>query len=109
MLRSLAIEGRLIVIGFAGDEIPAVKVNRLLLANTTIMGAASEAFGREEPGTAAQQWRELLPLSRSWAVDPTSGAVFALSVIASALRAMDGRRAVGRMLVRVREGRLCRV
>lgn len=101
-LRCLAIEGRLIVVGFAGGQIPTVKVNRLLLTNTTIMGAASEEFWQNEPGTAGQQWRELLPLIRSGAVDPPIGQVFALAETASALRALDERRAVGRMLVRVR-------
>src|SRR5215472_1453968 len=33
-LRSLAPEGRLLVLGFAGGEIPVAKVNRLLLGNT---------------------------------------------------------------------------
>lgn len=101
-LRSLAIEGRLIVIGFTGGEIPTVKVNRLLLTNTTIMGAASAEFWHRDPKTAGQHWRELLPLIRSGAVDPPIGAVFALTDTASALRTMDERRAVGRMLVRVR-------
>jgi len=37
-LRSLAPEGRLLVLGFAGGEIPVVKVNRLLLGNTGVLG-----------------------------------------------------------------------
>src|SRR5208282_4342930 len=39
-LRSLAPEGRLLVLGFSGGEIPAVKVNRLLLGNTGVLGVA---------------------------------------------------------------------
>ena len=49
-LRSLAREGRLVVLGFTGREIPTVKVNRLLLTNTTVMGAASKEFWQTEPG-----------------------------------------------------------
>ena len=48
-LRSLAPEGRLLVIGFAAGEIPTVKVNRVLLGNTAVLGVASRcsagAFG----------------------------------------------------------------
>ena len=40
-LRSLAREGRLLVVGFASGQIPVVKTNRLLLTNTTVMGAAT--------------------------------------------------------------------
>jgi NADPH2:quinone reductase len=61
-LRCLAREGRLLVLGFTGRQIPTVKVNRLLLTNTTIMGAASAEFWRTEPGYVGQQWRDLLPL-----------------------------------------------
>ena len=43
-LRSLTREGRLVVLGFTGRAIPTVKVNRLLLTNTTVMGAASMEF-----------------------------------------------------------------
>jgi NADPH2:quinone reductase len=101
-LRCLAVEGRLIVLGFTGREIPTVKVNRLLLNNTTVMGAASEEFWHSNPGYVGQQWQELLPLIHSGALDPPIGEVFELDDAASALRAMDERRAAGRLLVRVR-------
>ncbi len=41
-LRSLAREGRLLVVGFAGGQIPVAKTNRLLLTNTTVMGAGNQ-------------------------------------------------------------------
>lgn len=102
-LRCLAREGRLLVLGFTGREIPTVKVNRLLLTNTTVMGVASAEFWRAEPGYAARQWRELEPLLRSGVVDPPIGAVFPLERAAEAIRALDERRAAGRVLVRIRD------
>jgi NADPH:quinone reductase len=101
-LRSLAREGRLVVLGFTGREIPTVKVNRLLLSNTTVMGAASAEFWRSEPGYALRQWRDLVPLMQSGAIDPPIGSVFALDRTAAAIREIDQRRAAGRVLVRVR-------
>ena len=101
-LRSLAREGRLVVLGFTGREIPTVKVNRLLLSNTTVMGAASAEFWRSEPGYAVRQWRDLVPLMQSGAIDPPIGSVFALDQTAAAIREIDQRRAAGRVLVRVR-------
>ena len=44
-LRSLAREGRLLVVGFAGGEIPVVKTNRLLLTYTTSWEPQPESFG----------------------------------------------------------------
>jgi NADPH2:quinone reductase len=101
-LRCLAREGRLVVLGFTGREIPTVKVNRLLLANTTVMGAASAEFWRTEPGYAGRQWRDLVPLMQSGAIDPPIGSVYALDRAAAAIREIDQRRAAGRVLIRVR-------
>ncbi len=101
-VRSLAGEGRLLVLGFTGREIPTVKVNRLLLTNTCVMGVASAECWAGEPGYAGQQWRDLLPLVRSGRIDPPIGRVFALDDAAAAIRELDERRAVGKVLIRMR-------
>lgn len=101
-LRSLAVEGRLVVLGFTGREIPTVKVNRLLLTNTTVMGAAVLEFWRTDPDMPQRQWRELLPLIASGALKPPIGAVCDLDDAAEAVASLDERRASGRVLVRVR-------
>lgn len=43
-VRCLATEGRLLMMNFTGRSIPSVKVNRSLLNNTTVLGAASEEY-----------------------------------------------------------------
>jgi NADPH:quinone reductase len=101
-VRSLAREGRLLVLGFTGREIPTVKVNRLLLTNTSVMGVASAEFWVDEPDYAGRQWRDLMPLMRSGVIDPPIGPVFALDDAAAAIRELDERRAAGRVLVRMR-------
>src|SRR5207253_6016425 len=53
-LRLLRPEGRLVVVGFAGGEIPRVKVNRLLLRNVSVLGAAWREFLATEPGFVAE-------------------------------------------------------
>ena len=52
-LRSLAIGGRLAVVGFTGGSIPELKVNRLLLRNLTVLGVEMVAMDKEFPGTVA--------------------------------------------------------
>jgi len=101
-LRSLAREGRLLVLGFTGREIPTVKVNRLLLGNTAVIGVGSAELWRREPGYLRQQWDELMPLMESRAIDPVVGRVFPLEDVAAAIRELDERRAVGKMLIRLR-------
>ena len=93
----------MVVLGFTGRQIPTVKVNRLLLTHTAVMGAASEEFWHTAPGFVGRQWRDLEPLLRSRVIDPPIGSVFSLEEISAALPEMDERRAVGRVLVRVGE------
>lgn len=100
-LRCLAPEGRLLVLGFTGGQIPTVPVDRLLLDNTTVLGVASEEFWRLRPDHSAQQWRELQPLLQSGEIAPPIGAVFDLEETSRALRRLDDREAVGRVLIRL--------
>jgi NADPH:quinone reductase len=102
-LRSLAVEGRLLVLGFTGRAIPTVKVNRLLLTNTTVMGAAASEFWQANPQYLGEQWSDLLPLIESGAIDPPIGQVMPLTQTAAALRLLDDRRAIGRVVIGVRE------
>src|SRR3954469_13806080 len=101
-VRSLAREGRLLVLGFTGREIPTVKVNRLLLTNTSVLGVASAEFWSDEPDHPGRQWRDLVPLIESGAIDPPLGSRFTLEDAAAAIRELDERRAAGRVLVRMR-------
>jgi NADPH2:quinone reductase len=101
-LRSLATEGRLLVVGFAGGEIPTVKVNRLLLANTTVVGVAWGEYAFSHPGYLQEQWARLLPHLASGAVDPLIGGTYPLAAAAEAVAQLDARRAVGTLVVEPR-------
>ena len=100
-LRSLAREGRLLVVGFAGGQIPVVKTNRLLLTNTTVMGAATRELWNHEPEMPRRQWGELLPLLKSGALNPVIGQQFSLEETSSAIRTIEERLAAGKVLVRI--------
>jgi NADPH:quinone reductase len=49
----LAIDGKLLVIGFAAGGIPTVKVNRLLLRNVGVIGVARGEYLSRKPESAA--------------------------------------------------------
>jgi NADPH2:quinone reductase len=102
-LRSLAREGQLVVLGFTARQIPTDEVNRLLLINTMVMGTASLEFWRTEPGSVGQQWRDLQTLLQSAVIDPPIGSISSLEETAAVIRELDQRRAVGRILIRVRD------
>jgi NADPH2:quinone reductase len=101
-LRALAREGRLLVVGFTGGHIPVAKMNRLLLTNTTIMGAGTREFWNTESEVPRQQWDELTPLLMSGALNPVISREFSIEETAAALRTIDERLAVGKVVVRIR-------
>jgi NADPH2:quinone reductase len=101
-LRSLAREGRLLVLGFTGGEIPTVRVNRLLLNNVSVVGVGWGAFWSGDPGYVREQWRDLQPLLERGALDPVLGSVHDLADAAAAVAELDERRATGKVLLRVR-------
>jgi len=61
-LRSLREEGRLVVVGFTGGSIPEVKVNRLLLNNTEVIGAGWGAYVMSKPDLNRQVGAEIQKL-----------------------------------------------
>jgi NADPH:quinone reductase len=101
-LRSLRPEGRLLVVGFTGGEIPTVRVNRLLLNNISAVGVGSGEFWRRHPEYPRTQWTELLPLLRDGRIAPLIGSRYPLSDVAAALAEIDERRATGKVVLAVR-------
>ena len=100
-LRCLRDDGRLLVIGFTGGEVPTVKVNRLLLNNISVVGVGLGVYGFTRPGHVGGCWRAILPHVESGALDPIIGGVFPLEDAAAALTVLDERRAVGKVLLRM--------
>jgi NADPH:quinone reductase len=101
-LRSLNEEGRLVVVGFTGGSIPEVKVNRLLLNNTEVIGAGWGAYVMPKPEVTRQIAAEIERLIQGGFVDPPVGARFPLDQTAAALELIDGRGATGKVVLEVR-------
>ncbi len=98
-LRCLRPEGRLLVIGFTGGDIPTVKVNRLLLNNIDVVGVGWGAFALSRPGYVGAQWAELLPHLRAGTLDPLISARLPLDKASEALALIDERRVTGKVIL----------
>jgi NADPH2:quinone reductase len=98
-LRSLAPEGRLLVLGFAGGEIPVVKVNRLLLGNTGVLGVASREFFEQRPALVAELWGQLTELWRTRMLADPPVEAYPFADARGALRAIADRRALGKVVL----------
>lgn len=102
-IRALAPEGRLLVVGFAGGGIPEVRVNRLLLNNVSLVGVAWGAFLLQEPELGRTINDDLARLVAEGHVDPVVGEVLPFERAADAIRMVERREAVGKLVVRVRD------
>lgn len=101
-VRSLAQGGRLLVVGFTAGEIPTVKVNRLLLKNVEVIGAAWGEWVLSNTGYLAEQWAEVEPLLASGAITAPQPVLYPLERTAEAVAALDNRTATGKVVVSVR-------
>jgi NADPH2:quinone reductase len=98
-LRALASEGRVLVVGFAGGGIPTVRVNRLLLGNTAVIGAGWGALVTQQPGFAAAQWGDILPDLTAGRLTPVITGSYPLTAAGEAVAALALREVIGKLVI----------
>jgi NADPH:quinone reductase len=103
-LRSLAEGGRAVVVGFTGGSIPEVRVNRLLLKNTEVVGAGWGAYVMGKPEVNQEIGAAVNAMVDDGVVRPIVGARFPLERAGEALELIDGRGATGKVVLDVRDG-----
>jgi NADPH:quinone reductase len=103
-LRSLREDGRLVVVGFTGGSIPEVRVNRLLLGNTEVIGAGWGAYVMGKPALNREIGAAVGRMIDEGFVRPIVGERFPLERAGEALKAIDERRATGKVVLDVLPG-----
>jgi NADPH2:quinone reductase len=101
-LRSLREDGRLVVVGFTGGSIPEVRVNRLLLKNTEVIGAGWGAYVMGKPDLNREIGAAVNAMVDAGFIRPIVGERFPLERAADALKTLDERRATGKIVLDVR-------
>jgi NADPH:quinone reductase len=102
-VRALAVGGRLLVVGFAGGSIPEVKVNRLLLKNSSVVGVAWGEYVRHDHEMPQRVGRALAEMWAAGRLHPIVGASYPLEQAADALREIESRRAIGKVVLTIRD------
>ena len=102
-LRSVAWNGRILVIGFASGTIQSIPANLPLLKGCSVVGVFWGRFVELEPEASAANLRELLGHVAAGRLQPHVSQVFPLAEAGAALASLAARKAVGKVVVRVRE------
>lgn len=99
--RVLAPFGRLLVLGFTAGEIPSIKVNRLLLKNISVDGVAWGAAALGHSTYIAEQWETVREHVAAGLLNPRIHATYPLEQTAAAIRELDERSVMGKVLLEV--------
>jgi len=100
-LRSIAWQGRYLVVGFAAGEIPRIPLNLALLKSCDIRGVFYGAWARRNPPLERQLIAELLELYAQGKIAPYISERFPLERGGEAIAHLGGRKALGKVLVTV--------
>ncbi|HAQ27456.1 MAG TPA: NADPH:quinone oxidoreductase [Pseudomonas sp.] len=101
--RSIAWNGRMLVVGFAaGGEIPALPANLPLLKGAALIGVFWGAFAQRQPQDNAANFKQLFAWYAEGKLKPLVSQTFALEQAAEAIDTLGKRKAVGKLVVKVR-------
>ncbi|HJK89830.1 MAG TPA: zinc-binding dehydrogenase, partial [Polyangiaceae bacterium LLY-WYZ-15_(1-7)] len=99
-LRALRPGGRLLVIGFAAGEIPAIRLNLVLLKQASIVGVAWGSWAMANPAKHAANLEALFALHAEGKLRPHVSKRYTLEEVPAALRDLDARKVLGKVVVR---------
>jgi NADPH2:quinone reductase len=102
-LRSMRWGGRFVTVGYASGEIPRIPLNLVLLKGVHVLGFQFLDFATHAPGDLARDEAELMALFASGRAFPHIGARFTLERTADALQYVKDGRAIGKVVLDVRE------
>ncbi|MEL6300552.1 MAG: NADPH:quinone oxidoreductase family protein [Pseudomonadota bacterium] len=100
-LRSLAWNGRLLVIGFASGEIPKAPANLPLLKGSSIVGVFWGAFTQKEPKAHQENMMELAVAFANGTLRPHIGHEFPLDEAGEAMNVLARREAMGKVVITI--------
>jgi NADPH2:quinone reductase len=100
LARSMAWNGRLLVIGFASGTIPQFPVNLALVKGFSVVGVFWGAFTAKEPRVYADNMKELVGWYLAGKVRPVIEGTYPLADAAAVLKRVLGRGASGKLILK---------
>jgi NADPH:quinone reductase len=100
-LRAMAWRGRMVIIGFAGGEIPTIKANYLLVKNIEVSGLQWSDYRDRMPEWVANVQQEIFALYVAGKIDPYISRTFPLAAITEALALLKRGKAQGKLILEI--------
>ncbi|MFO1074579.1 MAG: NADPH:quinone oxidoreductase family protein [Geminicoccaceae bacterium] len=98
-LRSIAWEGRIVVIGFASGEVPQIPANILLVKNAAVLGFYWGSYRKHDPERLREGFAELFDWLAAGRIRPHVSTTLPLAETGQAIRLLAERRSVGKVVV----------
>jgi NADPH2:quinone reductase len=98
-LRSIAWQGRFLVVGFAAGEIPKIPLNLALLKGCDIVGVFWGSFVERDPAGHRANTRQILDWVVSGKLSAHVQATYPLADAATALKALAARKVMGKIVL----------
>ncbi len=98
-LRSLAWEGRLIIIGFAGGDIQQIPANILLVKNVSAIGFYWGSYRKHDPARVRQGFETLLKWHVEGKIKPHVSIIRPLEEFRDAFEALAQRKSTGKIVL----------
>lgn len=100
--RALAWHGRYLVIGFAAGDIPSFPLNIALLKEASVIGVWWGTWAQKNPKLQVQNVIEMAGMIKRGTLKPRVTESYALDDFKQAFAAITGRRALGKVVLRMR-------
>ncbi|MHC6223339.1 NADPH:quinone oxidoreductase family protein [Pseudomonas sp. X10] len=101
-VRSLAWNGRLLVVGFASGVIPKLSANLVLLKGAAVVGVFWGAFAQRQPEDNAANFQQLFAWYAEGKLKPLVSQTYPLAEAGTAIDRLGQRQAVGKLVVLAR-------
>ena len=102
-LRSLGADGRYLVVGFAGGDIPRFPINLMLLKRCSVIGVNWGGHIAENPYISKEVLTTLLEWVVEEKISPSSSDTFGLDDAGEAMMKMLNRQAIGKIVIHPQE------
>lgn len=98
-LRSIAFEGRILIIGFAGGTVPQIPANHLLVKNVDVIGLNWPAYAELHPTVMTESFQTLIQWYLDGRIRPHVSATYPLAQAVEALNQVMSRKSTGKVVI----------